>query len=99
MEYEPNTLCVQPWQRYYQIVNGLDVRYISLVKVEIGTPGAEEGGEDEIEFTIRKTVHIGKVRHQFGPSRSTMIDKAGQGLKGTGLTSFPNNTVTPLRKE
>lgn len=60
MEYDPNTLCVQLWQRYYHIVHWHDVRFICLVKVEIGTSGAEEGGEDEIEFTIRKTIHVSK---------------------------------------
>ena len=37
-----------------------NVRFICLVELEIDTPGAEKGGEDEIEFTIRKTVAIGK---------------------------------------
>lgn len=33
----------------------LDIRFICLVKVERKSSGAEERGEDEIEFTIRKT--------------------------------------------
>lgn len=41
-------------------MNWHGVRFICLVKVGIGTSGAEEGGEDEAEFTIRKTIQIGK---------------------------------------
>ncbi len=95
MEYDPNTLCAQLWHRYYQIVSWHDVRFICLVHVEIGTSGTEEGGDDEIEFTIRKTIQVGKSE-TFSPpinpltSRSRLVDR---------LTSFPNNTVTPLKKE
>ena len=41
-------------------MNRHNVRFICLVELEIGTPGAEKGGEDEIEFTIRETIAIGK---------------------------------------
>jgi hypothetical protein len=70
MEYDPNTLCVQLWQRYYQIVSWYDIRFICLVKVEIGTSGAEEGGEDEIEFTIRQTIQNGKSETIFPSNQS-----------------------------
>lgn len=42
-------------------MNWHDVRFIRLVHVKIGTSGAEEGGEDEIEFAIGKTIHIGML--------------------------------------
>lgn len=76
-------------------MNWHDVRFICLVKVEIGTSGAEEGGEDEIEFTIRKTIQIGKSE-TFAPQPNRLTN--GPRLKDW-LTSFPNNTVTPLKKE
>lgn len=88
VEYDPTTLCAQLWQRYYHVVGWLHVRLICLVKVESSTSGAEEGGEDEIEFTIRKTVGISKsetIFPQFKPIEN--------------LTSFPNNTATPVKKE
>ncbi len=63
VEYDPTTFCAQLWQRYYHVVGWLHVRFICLVKVESGTSGAEEGGEDEIEFTIRKTIKLASQRH------------------------------------
>lgn len=94
MEYDPNTLRVQLWQRYYQIVNWHDIRFICLVKVEIGTSGAEEGGEDEIEFTIRQTIQIGKSE-TFSPPISP-IDKQG---KAKGQTYFiPKQCRDPFEK-
>lgn len=95
MEYDPNTLCAQLWHRHDQIVSWHDVRFICLVHVEIGTSGSEEGGDDEIEFTIRKTIQIGKsetfsLQATRLTSRSRLEDR---------LTSFLNNTVTPLKKE
>ena len=41
-------------------MNWHNVRFICLVELELGTPRAEKGGEDEIEFAIRKTIAIGK---------------------------------------
>jgi hypothetical protein len=42
--------------------------------MEIGTSGAEEGGEDEIEFAIRKTIQISMLgRVGFSPSKSNLI--------------------------
>lgn len=73
----------------------LDVRFICLVKVEIGTSGAEEGGDDEIEFTISKTIQNRQVRVIF-PLQSTRLTRRSR-LKER-LTSFPNSTVTPLKK-
>lgn len=73
----------------------LDVRFICLVKVEIGTAGAEEGGDNEVEFTIRKTVQNRQVRDIF-PLQSTRL--ASRPRLKERLTSFPNNTVTPLKK-
>lgn len=78
MEYDPNTLCIQLWQRYYHIMNWHDVRFIRLVHVEIGTSGAEEGGEDEIEFAIGKTIQIGMLEIFF-PIQINLIDRVGQG--------------------
>ena len=66
-------------------MNWYDVRFICLVKVEIGTSGAEEGGEDEINLTIRNTIQVNP------------IDKQAK-IKGR-LTSFPNNTANPLKRE
>lgn len=60
VEYDPTTFCAQLWQRYYHVVGWLHVRFICLVKVESSTSGAEEGGDDEIEFTIRETVETSK---------------------------------------
>jgi len=88
VEHDPTTFCAQLWQRYYHVVGRLHVRIICLVKVESNTSRAEEGGEDEIEFTIRKTIEIGKSETFF--PQLNPIEK---------LTSFPNNTATPLRKE
>lgn len=65
MEYDSDTLCIQLWQRYYHIVNWHDVRFICLVHVEIGTSGAKERGENEIEFAIRKTMQIGILEMCF----------------------------------
>ena len=77
MEDEPNTLCPKLGHGHNQIVNRHDVRFICLVKAEIGTSGPEEGGEDEIEFTICKTVQIGKSATNFPPI--IPIEKAGSG--------------------
>jgi hypothetical protein len=75
-------------------VNWLDVRFICLVKVEIGTSGAEEGGEDEIEFTIRKTMQIGKLE-TFPP----LIDPIDKQAKAKGQTYFiPKQYRDPLEK-
>ena len=94
MEYELNTLCAQLWHRYYQIVNWLDVRFICLVHVEIGTSGAEEGGEDEAELTICKTIQIGKSKTCFLPIN--VIDKQA---KAKGQTYFiPKQRRAPLEK-
>ena len=74
-------------------MNRLDVRFIRLVQVEIGTSGAEEGSDDKIDFTISKTIRNREVRDNFSHSRSTSRST----LKEI-LTSFPNNTATPLKK-
>lgn len=41
-------------------MNWHNVRFICFVELEIGTTGAEQGRQDEIEFTIRKTSPISK---------------------------------------
>ena len=95
MEDDPNTLCAQLWHRYYQIVSWHDVRFIGLVHVEIGTSGAEEGGDDEIEFTIRKTIQIGKSE-TFSLQLTRLTSRPRLEER---LTSFPNNSGTPLKRE
>ncbi len=75
-------------------MNWHNVRFLCLVKDEIGTSRAEKGGEYEIEFTIRKTIQIGKSEtFSLHPNQLTTRPR----LKDW-LTSFPNNTVTPLKK-
>lgn len=59
-------------------MNWHDVRFIRLVHVEIGASGAEEGGEDEIEFAIGKTIQIGMLEIFF-PIQINLIDRVGQG--------------------
>jgi len=94
MEYDPNALCAQLWHRYYQIVSWHDVRFICLVHVEIGTSGTEEGGDDEIEFTIRKTIQVGKSE-TFSPP----INPVDKQVKASGQAYFiPKQYRDPLEK-
>lgn len=59
-------------------MNWHDVRFIRLVHIEIGTSGAEEGGEDEVEFAVRKTIRIGMLTIYF-PIQINLIDRVRQG--------------------
>jgi len=75
-------------------VNWHDLRFICLVKVEFGTPGAEESGDDEVDFTIRKTIQIGKSE-TFSPPINP-IDKQA---KAKGQTGFiPKQCRDPFEK-
>lgn len=56
MEYNPHALRVQLRQRHHHIVSGHDVRLVGLVEVKVGSPGAEERGDDEVEFAVGETV-------------------------------------------
>lgn len=68
MENDANTLRAQLRHRHNQIVRRPDIRLIGLVHVESGGFGAEEGGDDEVEFAIRETIATCQTRSILPPT-------------------------------
>ncbi|KAL8794955.1 MAG: hypothetical protein Q9195_002537 [Heterodermia aff. obscurata] len=63
MEQEPHAFGAQLRQGNNQVVTRLDILLRGLEKVERGATGAEERGDDEVEFAVGETLGMGKKQH------------------------------------